>query len=538
MPDCSKVPELLAEIADLLASEDPTVNAPREVMKRMKEMFPSEPGIEKAATDAYARKMQLQRRITEMKGDIEGKSAKELTAKYTPKSKPQTPFDPDVARMEIEADRLRDHIRAEIEKARPKPFFKRLYNGTNNMLVDLLTSLDMGHIMRQGNFMLFSHPIRTAKAIGQMLRKGHTEAGYRMTMKEIENHPDYLHFANRLVWEDPTDAPHGLNEEIRGSIARRLPGIKWSQYTYATFVNRLRMESASAMLRSLGKNPTNADLDFMANTVNMFTGKGSLGPFKGAQGLLDAVFLATRWRVSRFQTALGVPLWQALLDKNLSPGMAKVVAAQYMRYLATQAVFRSLTIWAMLNLPDDEEAEEGIELDPRSSQFGQTFKVINGRRQYTDFMGGVGAPIRLIAQTLSHQTETTGSEDIKDLKAGDSRAQPIQRWLRQGLGPMAGLATDLLIYGNDPVGKKIFDDKYDDALSQLGLDDYDIVSNAEPKTAAEKAKRAMRYALAKNIPIISQDLVELMADEDMPNPWGVAAKEFVGMGTFTQDQGK
>src|SRR5690606_34947056 len=87
--------------------------------------------------------------------------------------------------------------------------------------------------------------------------------------------------------------------------------VRGSARAYSTVLNSLRADTFDAPSAPLarGKEPTQAERGALANYVNAATGRGSLGKFQQSATLLNTVFFAPRWVVSRFQMLAAQPLW-------------------------------------------------------------------------------------------------------------------------------------------------------------------------------------------------------------------------------------
>src|SRR5690606_29922680 len=109
---------------------------------------------------------------------------------------------------------------------------------------------------------------------------------------------------------------------------------------YVTFLNKLRADSFDAMVEGLARNgePTAAEIEAIANYINVATGRGSIGTSADASAsVLNAAFFAPRLVASRFQLLALHPLWRntpAADGSKPTMRVRKMVAKEYGKFLA------------------------------------------------------------------------------------------------------------------------------------------------------------------------------------------------------------
>lgn len=306
------------------------------------------------------------------------------------------------------------------------------------------TSFDLSAPFRQGGFVLFAHPIRGLRAIPGMFRALKSEKAQYDAEQEIQSRKNYpLYRRSGLHLSEIGSDLSKMEEAYMSRWAEKIPGVAASQRAFSTFLNRLRADSFDAMVHSVTgglRNATANEAKIIANAVNVFTGRGSLG-IKNENVLagLNTALFAPRFVASRFQTLLGQPIYHGVFsgkaDFKNSAKVRSVVAAEYGRYLAGIGVIFGLA--AMAGHPPEE--------DPNSSDFGK-IKVNNTR---IDLLSGLSQAWVLISRMWSGKRKDKFG-DVEDV----NRATVAGRFLRTKLSPAVG-STWNLMDGKDLRGKEV-----------------------------------------------------------------------------------
>ena len=163
----------------------------------------------------------------------------------------------------------------------------------------------------------------------------------------------------------------------------------------------------------------------LASLVNSETGRGSLGRFETSASLLNGVFFAPKYLMSRLN--LLNPFYYAKLAKPV-----RVLAMKDM----LKFVGAGVTLVAMAKAAGAE-----VEVDPRSSDFGK-IKVGNTR---LDIWGGFQQLIRTAAQITMGQIKTT-TGNVRELNGRTfpftTRWDVMERFVESKFAPVTGFIRD------------------------------------------------------------------------------------------------
>ena len=307
----------------------------------------------------------------------------------------------------------------------------------------ILSSMDVSAVLRQGGFITFGNPVRAAKNLGAMFRALASENQARLIEQEILSRPNApLYRAAKLYLAETGDVRLSAQEEaIMSELANRIPGIGASNRAYVTFLNKLRADSFDAMIGTLtrGGTPTKAELEAIANFVNVATGRGNMGSHATAATTLATIFFSPRLMLSRFQILAGQPLYGG------SARTRTMIAKEYGKTLAGIAVVMALASLAGADIEDD----------PRSSDFGK-LRFGNTR---LDPLFGLAQVSVLMSRLVTGKSKGSSGKivpirgDKVPFGTGGS-AEVIGRFLRTKLSPVVGTGVDISA-GRNVVGEKI-----------------------------------------------------------------------------------
>lgn len=305
-----------------------------------------------------------------------------------------------------------------------------------------MTSFDLSAVLRQGGFIAIAHPVRAAKAFPAMFRAMASEAGEFAVNREIQSRPNApLYRSSKLYLHDPESAVLSKMEEAYMSRwAKKIPGVAHSERAYTSFLNRLRADSFDAMVSDMTKGgvATPSEAAAISNFINVATGRGNLGSSAGAAVNLNTAFFSPRYVVSRFELALGQPLWKG------TGGTRVAIAKEYARFLGGVGLLLAL----------GTAAGAKVETDPRSSDFGKL--KFGGTR--VDFLAGLAQVTTLLSRVYTGQTK--GKRGITPLRGpgvkygGATTASTIGNFLRTKLSPIVGTGIDLS-QGKDVIGRPV-----------------------------------------------------------------------------------
>ena len=438
-----------------------------------------------------------QERINKQIKDLEEKIR---TGDILPKTRPKiVPESKELERAIFERDKLRNQIRNQIYALKPRTFWGT-FADTWDIVRLTLTTGEFSLVGRQGGWYTLGHPVKGAKMIREMFKAFADAEVAAKINNEILNRDLAPVGARSKLAIIPTDGTAKLSaheEALMSRWAERIPVIK--QFTRAgiTYMNLIRSENFDSMYRTLGNRDTITQdkADLIANYVNVASGRGNLGKIEPIATLLNRIFFAPKYVVSRFQLLTGQPLWRKARSIEGSGQVRKLIALEYARAIAGISTVMALGLMA----------GGEIEKDPRSTDFG---KIRFGKTRIDPLMGLSQATV-LLTRLISGETKT-GRGQIKPLRGpevpfgGNTTTDVINRFVRYKLSPMISVPWSFLAK-EDPIG--------------------------QPVDAEWAAKHLMT-------PITWQDIYEVMVDQGMAKGTAASVLAMFGMGLQTyQDRG-
>lgn len=212
--------------------------------------------------------------------------------------------------------------------------------------------------------------------------------------------------------------------------------IKASERSHSAGLNVLRGKAASALAGTLGKHASKDGMEILGHWVNVSTHRPTMPRvLERAAELLNGAFFSPRSLWSKMLLMSGEPIWHGLGTHGLQPRARLIVAGEYARFMAGNAV-----VWSLA-----AAAGFALELDRRSSDFGK-IKIGNTR---IDITGGLGSWLTFASRMWNGQTKTQAGE-IRDLHGprrpygGDTMMDVIARFGRGKLAPTVGAGLDLV----------------------------------------------------------------------------------------------
>lgn len=370
-------------------------------------------------------------------------------------------------RTEVKLDKEAEDLRFQLDQVKKqwygKVFEKQLENESaaqkalrrtgevSNTIRGWMTSADLSAVLRQGKFAVLQHPILGLKSIVPMLKAFASERGaYNVEQQIARKMPRYKRAGLAISETGSTLAK--MEEAYMGRWLTKVPLVAGSARAYVTFLNKLRADVFDALVNKLGRNgeTTLEQEKLIANAVNVFTGRGTIGMAEQAAAGLNTFFFAPKFVASRFQALLGQPLYYGILSGKVpfkGKGALKaraLVAGEYGKLLAGYALIYSLA----------HQAGFQIGSDPKSSDFG---KIIIGKTRL-DPLAGL-SQITVLLSRLATGQKTTQSGKVVPIRGkvpygGDTSADIIFRFLRQKLAPVPGFTFDVLS-GKDITGQEV-----------------------------------------------------------------------------------
>jgi len=317
------------------------------------------------------------------------------------------------------------------------------FKETLNLSRTLMTSFDLSAVLRQGGMLTLSHPAKAASAFKAMLQSGMSDARARQIEQEILHRPNAPLYQKSKLYLAPHEALSlsSMEEAFMSRLAKKIPGVGFSQRTYITFLNRLRADSFDAMVGTLqrrGGELSESELKAIATFINESTGRGDMGKHAAASEALATTFFSPRLVLSRLQLLVGHPLWRG------SARTRALVASEYARYLAAIGTIYALSSYGGAS----------VETDPRSSEFGK-IKIGNTR---IDLLSGLAQNTVLLSRLATGEKKDSKGRIVpirgdKVPYGGTNSADLIARFLRTKLSPWVGGAIDMLT-GRTVVGEK------------------------------------------------------------------------------------
>ncbi len=295
-----------------------------------------------------------------------------------------------------------------------------------------LASWDLSFPLRQGIMLLPGHPKQWAKSFGQMMKaavpgdKGKNYARYLEDMAESNRYATLRNRAGLDITQWGLSDITAREEPFLSSWAELIPGVKWSNRTFTTMSNQLRIN----VFDDVARNWERAGMSWAANPeeytrlaafLNHATGRGTIPQkYAGITPELNAFFFSPRYQISRPQV-----IYDAFISIK-SPAARKVIVGDLVKFVGSGTA----VMWMLNQVPGVE-----IEIDPRSNEFG---KVKYKNTRY-DFWAGYAQIARLVAQVASGQAMPKSGE-LHNI----NRKEVIERYIRTKLSPPAGGAWDIL----------------------------------------------------------------------------------------------
>lgn len=437
--------------------------AKRDAAKAQYDKIKAELGVtDKARLEA--RKKAVGRSIVDMERRIkEGDFVRKKPEEIKP--------DKELADALLERERVKYDFDVAQEKARldNRTFSEKLTDfgmDVINLPKSLLSSLDFSAALRQGGYLLPSHPRIWAKAFVEMFRQTASEKRYQdylLNLKASDLWP--LVQKSKLFVAENNAKISAREEQFISRLARKIPIIGQSikiyknisipgldligksNRAYSGFLNKLRVDVFAYgvdQMQKDGKTIENSLEEYRsyADFINNATGRGKLlkaGQFdlEGAAPVLNATFFSPRFLASRLN--LMNPVYYA----KLSPFARKQALISSLSYVA----------FGMAILAIAGAAGAEVEDDPRSTDFG---KIKVGNTRY-DIWGGFQSTARFLSQMATGEKKTSKGTVVKlDGKkfGSDDRLDVLGRFLRGKLAPVPATAVNALV-GKNIVGEEV-----------------------------------------------------------------------------------
>lgn len=359
-----------------------------------------------------------------------------------------------------------------------------------------MATADMSGFLRQGIIPVVAHPKVASKAMKHTFKVVFSQKNFNRYFDDLVKDPQYpLMRKSKLAITDPRRFNASEREEaFLSRLAGQVPivghVVRASERAYVGFLNKLRVDlfkTWSDELLSKGLSPIKDEKMFksIAEVINTFTGRGSLGNLNRITPALNNVFFSPRLIAARFN-ALN-PVWYA----KMPPEIRKKALSDFGKFVAAGTSL--LAVAKASGFAD-------VEVNPKSSDFGK-IKIGNTR---WDIWGGFQQWTRVMTQVVTGERKSATSGKIVKLNKEQfpftTRKDTALSFIEGKLAPVPALVRELID------GAKTFEGE------DLTLKDA---------------------ALTKLIPMYLQDLAEAYEDGGIGRVVGAGIPAFFGVGVQT-----
>lgn len=376
---------------------------------------------------AAKEKMEELRKTMRVEDELARLNEQQRTGEYEVRERPKPKEVPaGLERLQVELDRARKRNRGEIEKLAPITV-TRVAAETVGAARTAKATADLSGTLRQGLGLIMAEPGAFPKAFAKSLVATFSEFKAEAIDLAIRSHPNhYLRERAGVEFTELGGKLSGREEMISSNVMEKIPGygrvVKGSQRHMTTFLNLMRASVFDGYLERY-PNATRAELARWGNSVNVFSGRGTIGKYGG---LAQWVAFAPRFAISRVETPyLVFRHWK-------EPRVRKEITKTYVR---TAVLGGSLLAMAKL-------AGFDVGVSPRDPDFG---KIVVGNTRI-DIWAGVQQPVRLVTRiglAFSDRVGITG----KDLADSEKQLDPVElvgRFAAFKLAPAITIPTELL----------------------------------------------------------------------------------------------
>ena len=345
---------------------------------------------------------------------------------------------------------LQGKVNRKIESLAPQNIFVKGTKGTLGLMRALKSSFDVSAVGRQAGLSVLGNPVRAIKALKPMFQAMVSEQSQFRINEAIQANPDFE--GAKLAGLRITDTNLGAKltdkeETYRSTIAEHIPGVRASDRAFTTFLNVMRMESYSAITKTLSRTgkPTMDESKVVAQLVNNFTGFGGLANQRTSAAVLNTVFWSPSLQLARMQVLTGSAFRKGM---NTSPRVRNLVAKEYAKTLTGFATVMMLGLLAGFE----------IEVDPRSSDF---LKLKKGNTRI-DFGSGLMQYVVLASREISGKIKSPVTGKVRALRGPSKRfgakgtAEVAASFVRSKFTPGLGLFVDLMAQEN-VIGQPVTD---------------------------------------------------------------------------------
>lgn len=341
-----------------------------------------------------------------------------------------------------------------------------------NVPRSLKSTLDLSAPLRQGALFV-SRPKEFGDAFVKMFKYAASEKGYNELADQIIQSPNNeLYHRTGLEFTGFDEGLSHQEEAFMSAYAKKIPGlgtlVRASDRGYSGFLNKLRQnvfDSVANKWKAKGIDIENSPQEYkaLAEMINMFTGRAKLpGKVEKAAPFLNTIFFSPKFNYSRLKTMS--PITYARMPKLA-------------RQEALRDLIGSFTIGTTV-LGMAQAAGASVELDPRSSDFGQ-MRFGNMR---IDPWAGFRPWVNLITQIGSGERKTLAG-NTKELNSGkwdeETKLDVLGRFVRSKFSPGVELGADYLA-GKDLVGRPFDEETVGNAFMPMFIQDMREIMRDDP----------------------------------------------------------
>lgn len=453
------------EFSAELEAKKQRLDAAKEELKKLRQ----EAGIIEARRLDNAKKA-VERRIAELERRIrEGDFSK----------KKPNPLIKDNELIKLNAKKLR--IKAEFDKLQ----YQNELNNRNKVqkfydsLLEiwglpraLLATGEFSFVLIQGGLYTLSNPRMAKSAFGIAMKSFANENRAKQFLKQLQSQEFYpVMKASKLALTEPDAKLEAREEQFLGGWVnyiwdivgfptklggeklyegwKKLNPIRAVERAGVSYMNMLRVQKfleGSEMLQAQGKTFETHPKDYknLADVINTFTGRASLGRGQQFAKELSAVFFSPRNWASMVKQATpyaiyhfgkmgsreeGQSSFSLLMKGKVTPSVAQKMAIKdYMKFVSLTA---GIVIMAALYLKYDDDDETEVNTDPTSSDFmkiklgntridpwgGRIQQVILTYRILSSLSGGDGKSLDYLWKMTQNKFNPSASMTYKYLKA-------------------------------------------------------------------------------------------------------------------------
>ena len=427
---------------------------------------------------------------------------------YETKKRPVPPASKEIAAVNRKINEKKKEIETDLERIRlrNRAMIEKLGGGIIDLAAlakSLIASVDLSAPLRQGIVYAVTEPKIFAKVFGDMFKFAFSEKNYQNWLNEVKEDPRFDEYTSRykLHISDQTGKMSAREEQFMSKLFgafKKIPVygrlLTGSERAYAGFINKLRwdvfqkyVEEVESM--GLTKQEADVELKALAKFVNTATGRGELGVLSSAAVPLNSLLFSPRLVSSRLH-----PFMMPFLYSKM-PKLARQKAAK------TYATFFGsiITTMVLLSFLMDDDKDEGIELDPRSSDFLK----IRFQDYRVDPFGGYQQAIVAIAKLFGgvKSTRTGEVKNFSDEGFGQqTREDIIENYFTNKLAPVP--ATIYRNYINpSPM----------DESNKL----YSVLFGEVAKDQRSAMRKVGETIFDLTIPLYADDLVGVLSDPDV-----------------------